>query len=101
MRRITITLGFGLALALSSLAAPARAQFPVFYGGQVLTPFGNRGSDGSYRYPSQAPRRATNYRRGNTSASRYYFAPQGSYYTPYPGKTYYRTQRRGIFRRRR
>ena len=55
MRRITITLGFGLALALSGLSAPARAQFPVFYGGQGLTPFGNRGSDGSYRYPSPRP----------------------------------------------
>jgi hypothetical protein len=29
----------------------AHAQFPIFSGGEVLTPFGQRGSDGSYLTP--------------------------------------------------
>jgi hypothetical protein len=86
MRRTTF---LTLAVIALGYASESRAQFPVFYGGEVLTPFGNRGSDGSYRYPSRPPRRQVVARpRQFSSAARYYFVPQGSYYTPFPGSTY-------------
>ena len=44
---------------------------PIFYGGEVLTPFGQRGSDGSYLTQSA--------RRLNTRATR---APQTTYVAP-------------------
>lgn len=90
----------GSVLALACVSAPAHAQFPVFYGGEVLTPFGNRGSDGSYRYPYQNPRRYAAQPRSyaTTPASRYYFVPQGTYYVQQP-RTYTYAPRRGPFRR--
>jgi hypothetical protein len=62
----------------------ARAQFPVFYGGQVLTPFGNRGSDGSYLNRRQAPR----VRRFAARPRRYYYSVQSRSYPVQPGYTY-------------
>ena len=90
-------LAMGLFLVLGSV--PARAQFPVFYGGQVLTPFGNRGSDGSYLNPSQRPARSARVNRTYaTTPTRYYTAPTTTptryvttptTYTTTPRGTYY------------
>src|SRR5438067_874058 len=97
-----ILLGVGLMLGLEATAA--QAQIPLFYGGEVLTPLGNRRSDGSYIYPYQRPgaTRQVRSRSYTTAASRsyatrYYFPAQGSYYTPFPGTSYrqYGTYRRG------
>ncbi len=111
--RHPISTSAGLLLAsvvvLGVSASSARAQFPVFYGGQVLTPFGNRGSDGSYRYPSTtrsygAPRgysRVVPASRTYYAPQRMYYQPQRMYYTPYPGQAPYATPGRAIYGYRR
>jgi hypothetical protein len=77
--------GMGLEVPL------ARAQFPVFYGGQVLTPFGNRGSDGSYLNRRQAPRVrrfASRPRAYAYPAQPRYYSVQPRYYSVQPGYNY-------------
>jgi hypothetical protein len=61
---------------------PTRAQFPIFYGGEVLTPFGNRNSDGSYRTapPRRSPTPRPRYNTTPPARARYnYYAPAPRY----------------------
>jgi hypothetical protein len=92
--RIRILVGALVIAGGMGLEVPvARAQFPVFYGGQVLTPFGNRGSNGSYLNRRQA-RRAYRYagRPGSyyPARPRYYSAQPGYYSVPTYPSGYYR-----------
>lgn len=86
-------LAFGAALTAE---LPARAQFPIFYGGQVLNPDGRK-----IGTPPGRPPRPSDYPQGTIGYSiqksnpRYsyarprYAAPQPRYYAPRAGTYYY------------
>ena len=104
-------LAFGAALSAES---PARAQFPIFYGGQVLNPDGRkigtppgrppRPSDypqgtigysiqkSNPRYSYAQPRYAAPRSRPYAPQPRYYAPRAGTYYDqqPAPARRYYR-----------
>ncbi len=95
MPRMRLGLLLGLGVFLSLPATPARAQIPLFYGGEVLTPLGNRRSDGGYIYPHQDPR---NRARVVAPATRTYRQPRTTYYAPQRvAQPYYEMNRRGRY----
>ena len=86
----------------------AHAQFPIFRGGEVLAPFGNRNFDGSYKTPRTRTRRvqrpvytapipAQTYVVPSVTTYTYtypttrgYVVSQPTYYYYYPQRTYRR-----------
>ncbi len=97
MRRTRLALLLGAGLLLGMTAEAARAQAPVFYGGQVLTPLGNRRSDGSYIYPSQDPRNRARMQGATVvPGRRSYYATGATYKTARP-RSYRYLKRRGYY----
>ena len=84
MRRTRLALLLGAGLLLGLTADTARAQIPLFYGGEVLTPLGNRRSDGSYIYPYQDPRNRGRVQGRAVAATRYTYPAGTTYATPRP-----------------
>jgi hypothetical protein len=99
MRRTRLALLLGSGLLFGMTAETARAQIPLFYGGEVLTPLGNRRSDGSYIYPYQDPRyRGPVQTRAATvrPTTRNYY-PTGATYTTARPRSYRYLKRRGYY----